>query len=58
LLIFYTIKFACKTIEQDFVVAKLEGLWWFDESKYKGVGIEETPNPRKEWEIQAHDPNA
>lgn len=30
----YTLKFIYKAIEKDFVVSKLEGLWWFDEAKY------------------------
>lgn len=47
----YTLKFACKARSSDFVVAKLEGLWWFDEQKYKDVPMEESPRqiPRSEW---------
>jgi hypothetical protein len=47
----YNIKFACKTLNQDFVVAKLEGLWSFDMEKYKGLTMDEAPAkiPRSEW---------
>jgi hypothetical protein len=47
----YTIKFMCKAIEKDFVVAKLEGLWSFDEDKYKNIPMAEAPLkiPRSEW---------
>jgi len=38
----YKVKFLCKEKEQDFVVCKLEGMWWFD--SYDGP----TP-PREEW---------
>lgn len=50
----YTLKFMLKEQGKDFVVAKLEGLWWFDETKYGGVGITEAPNriPRSEWEYR------
>ena len=35
----------------DFVVPKLEGMWWFDASKYKTGSITETLTiiPRSEW---------
>ncbi|MFA6151090.1 MAG: GyrI-like domain-containing protein [Chitinophagaceae bacterium] len=47
----YTLKFMCKALDQDFVVAKLEGLWSFDETKYKNLSMEEAPTsvPRSEW---------
>ncbi len=47
----YVIKFMCKAEGNDFTVAKLEGLWWYDEEKYKDVTISETPLqiPRSEW---------
>ncbi len=47
----YAIKFGQKAQGKDFAVAKLEGLWWFDEKKYKGVGMNEAPQqiPRSEW---------
>lgn len=50
----YTIKFACKALDQDFVVAKLEGLWSFDETKYKNLSMEEAPTsvPRSEWDYR------
>jgi hypothetical protein len=50
----YAIKFSYKTQNQDFVVAKLEGLWWYDEAKYGTPSIEEAPQkiPRSEWEYR------
>jgi hypothetical protein len=47
----YTLKFACKAKDMDFVVAKLEGLWWFDDEQYGGLSMEEAPVriPRSEW---------
>jgi hypothetical protein len=47
----YTIKFLHKNMDQDFVVAKLEGLWHFDEEKHKYLTIETAPLlvPRSEW---------
>ncbi|MND55480.1 hypothetical protein D3C80_465660 [compost metagenome] len=47
----YAVKFIYKGLEKDFVVAKLEGLWWFDENKYSGFGISDAPQkiPRNEW---------
>lgn len=50
----YTLKFACKALDQDFVVAKLEGLWSFDESKYKNLSMEDAPRgvPRSEWDYR------
>jgi hypothetical protein len=48
----YSIKFACKAIEKDFVVPKLEGQWWFDDQIYKNITIESAPTevPRSEWQ--------
>jgi hypothetical protein len=50
----YTIKFACKAQGNDFTVSKLEGLWWFDENKYTGMTIVNSPTsvPRSEWEYR------
>lgn len=46
----YKIKFACKNREQDFTVAKLEGLWWYDENQYPNLTIATaTAVPRSEW---------
>lgn len=47
----YAIKFSFKNAGQDFVVSKLEGLWWFDQEKYKDIPMAETPGkvPREEW---------
>ena len=50
----YAIKFSFKTNDQDFVVSKLEGLWWFDEKKFTGKTIANTAVevPRSEWEYR------
>lgn len=50
----YAIKFMCKALNNDFVVAKLEGLWKFDEVKYGGLSMREAPVkvPRTEWEYR------
>jgi hypothetical protein len=47
----YPLKFMCKAEGMDFVVAKLEGLWWFDEEKYGHVNAADAPLkiPRSEW---------
>lgn len=47
----YTLKFACKAMGKDFVVAKLEGLWSFDEKEFGEYGMSEAPLkvPRSEW---------
>ncbi len=48
----YSVKFISKAEGNDFVVPKLEGLWWFDEEKYKGISMYEAPTAvsRKEWQ--------
>lgn len=50
----YTIKFVFKSKDKDFVVSKLEGLWWFDEKKYSGMTIttSSVEVPRSEWEYR------
>lgn len=50
----YTIKFEFKAKDKDFVVSKLEGLWWFDETKYVSKSIATAPAdiPRREWEYR------
>jgi hypothetical protein len=50
----YVLKFMYKAKEFDFTVAKLEGLWWFDESLYGTVPMQEAPQkiPRSEWEYR------
>lgn len=50
----YAIKFACKENGRDFVVAKLEGLWSFDEKKFAGKSITSSSIevPRSEWEYR------
>lgn len=50
----YTIKFACKAEGKDFVVSKLEGQWWFDETRFTGQNMYSTAVevPRSEWEYR------
>ncbi len=50
----YTIKFAFKAMDKDFVASKLEGLWWFDEDRYKHIPMMDAPIkiPRSEWEYR------
>ncbi len=50
----YALKFAFKGQGKDFVVAKLEGLWWYDEDRYRNATIDNTPTtiPRSEWEYR------
>ncbi|WP_341841740.1 GyrI-like domain-containing protein [Chitinophaga caseinilytica] len=47
----YAIKFRCKTRENDFTVAKLEGQWWFDMDAHPGLTMADAPArvPRSEW---------
>jgi hypothetical protein len=47
----YSIKFMCKAKDQDFVVAKLEGIWSFDMAKYGHLSMDDAPKkiPRSEW---------
>jgi hypothetical protein len=50
----YTLKFILKSLGNDFVVAKLEGLWWFDEERFGNPTMDESPLavPRSEWEYR------
>lgn len=50
----YTLKFSYKSLEKDFVVSKLEALWWFDENKFTGISMEDAPQEidRSEWEYR------
>lgn len=50
----YALKFRCKEQGNDFVVAKLEGLWRFDEEKFGNPAMADAPRliPRKEWEYR------
>ena len=49
----YTLKFMYKAKGKDFVVSKLEGLWWFDEKKFTGKTITTSAEvPRNEWEYR------
>lgn len=47
----YALKFKYKAEGKDFVVAKLEGQWWYDEQLYPNFSIEEAPAkiPRHDW---------
>jgi len=50
----YTLKFASKAGNRDFVVSKLEGLWWFDENRFSVYSASEAALkvPRSEWEYR------
>lgn len=50
----YAIKFIYKALKNDFVVPKLEGLWWYDEELHKRLTIDEAPQKvkRSEWEYR------
>jgi hypothetical protein len=47
----YSIKFYYKGKGQDYSIPKLEGLWWFDEEKYKNISMDDAPQlvSRDEW---------
>ena len=47
----YSLKFMCKASGKDFVVAKLEGIWSFDERRYGNVSVADAPVkiPRSKW---------
>lgn len=47
----YALKFKAKAEGRDFVVAKLEGLWWYDEAQFAGLSIKEASVkvPRSAW---------
>ena len=50
----YAIKFDFKAKGKDFVVSKLEGLWWFDENQFpnKTMMNASIDVPRSEWEYR------
>lgn len=50
----YAIKFDSKAKKKDFVVSKLEGLWWYDEVKYANQTMvnASVDIPRSEWEYR------
>lgn len=49
----YAVKFDCKAQGHDFVVSKLEALWWYDEKKYTNKTIATAVEvPRSEWEYR------
>jgi hypothetical protein len=50
----YQLKFHSKNNGQDFVVSKLEGLWWFDEALFKTIPLADAPVevPRIKWQYR------
>ncbi|MFC7524625.1 GyrI-like domain-containing protein [Parapedobacter sp. GCM10030251] len=50
----YSIKFRCKEFDKDFVVPKLECLWWYDEHRFNHFSMSDAPAniPRSEWEYR------
>lgn len=50
----YVLKFAYKAQGKDFTVAKLEGLWWYDQARFAGISMNDAPTaiPRSEWEYR------
>lgn len=50
----YKVKFAAKAAGADFVVSKMEGLWWYDTEKYGVPAPGETMDivPRSDWHWQ------
>ncbi|WP_031525867.1 GyrI-like domain-containing protein [Dyadobacter crusticola] len=50
----YKLKFDAKAKGNDFIVPKLEALWWYDEQQYSGISISDAPLkiPRSEWEYR------
>lgn len=50
----YAIKFHYKALGADFVVPKLEGLWWYDEQRYPGLDSSAAPQQvaRGDWEYR------
>lgn len=50
----YTLKFIYKAQAKDFVVAKLEGLWWYDQARYAEVTMDDAPTaiPRSDWQYR------
>lgn len=50
----YVLKFMYKAKALDFTVARLEGLWWFNEELYGHVAMQDAPQkiPRSEWEYR------
>lgn len=50
----YNLKFAYKALNNDFVVAKLEGLWSFDEQRFNVTDLADAPLkvPRSEWDYR------
>ncbi|UGU15065.1 GyrI-like domain-containing protein [Sinomicrobium kalidii] len=47
----YAVKFIFKKQNRDFVVPRLEGLWWYDENRFPGISLTgpAAEVPREEW---------
>lgn len=52
----WALKFRCKAQRHDFVVAKLEGQWWWPD-EYAGRGPEEVPRDVWSWRLQIRLPD-
>jgi hypothetical protein len=50
----YAVKFACKALDKDFTVPKLEGQWWYDAQQFGNPTMAEAPQkvPRNAWEYR------
>lgn len=50
----YAVKFGSKRTGRDFIVPKLEALWWYDEQRFGQPAIADAPTevPRSEWEYR------
>lgn len=50
----YAVKFGSKLNGKDFIVPKLEALWWYDEQRFGQQAIADAPTeiPRSEWEYR------
>lgn len=52
--VMYALKFRYKSLLKDFIVPKLEGLWYFDMEKYADIAMQDAPKliPRSEWQYR------
>lgn len=50
----YALKFFYKELNKDFIVARLEGSWGFDEEEHPGISMQEAPRkvPRSHWQYR------
>ncbi len=50
----YAVKFKSKQKGRDFIVPKLEALWWYDEKRFGKPSMTDAPTvvPRSEWEYR------